>query len=41
MQANVPTVGSVRVMPVVEGEASFDRTPYSQSASEHKDSFQK
>lgn len=37
MQANVPTNGSLRVLPVVEGEASFERTPFSQSASEHKD----
>ena len=40
MQANVPTVGSVRVMPTVEGDRSFERTAttaLSHPASEHKD----
>jgi hypothetical protein len=39
VQANVPTVGSVRVLPVIEGEPSFghsETTAFSRSASEHK-----
>jgi len=39
MQANVPTVGSVRAPPIDEGEPSFERTAtteFSQSASELK-----
>jgi hypothetical protein len=39
MQANVPTVGSLRILPLGEGEPSFARTTataFSQSASEHK-----
>jgi hypothetical protein len=40
MQANVPTVGSIRILPTVEGEPSFARTTttaLSQPASEHND----
>ncbi|CAF3953883.1 unnamed protein product [Rotaria sp. Silwood2] len=39
MQANVPTNGSLRMLPMIEGEASFERattTALSQPASEHK-----
>ena len=39
MQANVPTLGSFRVLPAIEGDPSFERTTttaFSQSASEHK-----
>ncbi|CAF3961622.1 unnamed protein product [Rotaria magnacalcarata] len=39
MQANVPTNGSVRMLPMLDGEPSFERTPttaLSQPASEHK-----
>jgi hypothetical protein len=40
MQANVPTVHSLRALPLPEDEPSFDRTAttaFSQPASEHKD----
>ena len=41
MQANVPTLGSLRVLPFVEGERSFEQltattTAFTRSASEHK-----
>ena len=40
MQANVPTLGSFRALPTVEGEPSFEQTTtttaFSQSASEVK-----
>lgn len=40
MQANVPTNGSLRLLPGVEGEPSFDEhsptTALSQTGSEHK-----
>lgn len=39
MQANVPTVGSIRVLPTVEDEASFERT--TTTLVTHSDSEQK
>lgn len=40
MQANVPTLGSLRVLPLVDGEPSFEQettaTAFTRSASEHK-----